>query len=114
MNDTDELIEQLDIRLKNIRPDSFIRVLVNKDHPILKKKDILDKRYPTIHFTVDTLEKKASKKITDIIENHKVYEPIVINRTTITNLLRDRITMTDNSLVNSKLNEWIDRIPNLK
>ena len=114
MNDTDELISQLDNRLKNIRPDSFIRVLVNKDHPVLKKKDILDKRYPTINFTVDTLEKKVSKKTTEVIEDYKVYEPIIITRNTIATLLRDRISMTDNSLVNTKLNEWIERIPNLK
>lgn len=90
-DDIEVNMKKLDKVASRIPTDSFIRVVCAKDNAILSAQDELKKRWPHLNWSFSKEKEKDKTDITATYTQQKKYEPIIINKDSIRNLLVPRL-----------------------
>lgn len=110
--DFQELIKTASRTIKNLRPDSHVRFVVDENNKVIKNNIIdLKKMFPKINFTEDKIEKETIS-----IFNHKMTKSKDIKTFSITqdniiqlinDKIKDKVTGEDLKILNKELNDLI-------
>lgn len=87
----EETIRKLDAVARGLRDDSRIRVEAEETHSIFEGFVDLKLRHPLIEWDKKPLEDKSVDKVIEASEEDILFEPVIINRDTIYNLMQERL-----------------------
>lgn len=87
----EETLERVDYRLKDLPPNSFVRVRGDYMNPIFTNMDTLIRKYPLITWSSDA-EAPKEKDVEELGEEDALFQPISITADNITRLLMERIS----------------------
>lgn len=90
--DINELIVEVDDKVIGAKFDSYFRIRAEVGHPIFSNMEVLIKRYPLINWSKITNEEISDKiKVVQEEALDETYEPIIINATSISDLMLQRL-----------------------
>jgi len=94
---TEDILPNLDKKMVLLPEDSYVRVKVNKGHPLLQASNIVKLRYPLHNVEVFTAKEPASKILADMKNkgeiSDQVFKPIYITPNNIEDLISKKMKL---------------------
>jgi DNA repair exonuclease SbcCD nuclease subunit len=87
--DVDELLVEVERKVRDLPFDSAVRIEAPNDHPVFQDMDTMVRLYPM--FTWSKNPKDMSEEKEEFVEDETIFVPITINQDNITKLLLERL-----------------------
>lgn len=93
LRDVEKVLVQIERELSTLEADSYIRLLMNKEHTLYSNLDLVRQRFPMANFTrKDSSKANKTNHLTELdISIEVLYTPIDINKSNIVTLLKEEI-----------------------